>query len=375
MRAHHHGQRAVRQRGQDFFALRRFGAGGQHRHGYLEFFQDFLKGQVMLLGQNFRRGHERALIAVFRRQQHGRQRHQRFARAHVALQKPVHGAGGLQIGKDFINHFFLAVCKIKTQVFPKRRQQMFFDLIGVIFGGNVLLGALDAPGRGQQQKLFIGQPRPRVFQFGQAVWKVYRMQRLCAAQEFTLFGQGRRQYIRLAFRFCRRQGLMHILAHLLIGQAFGQPVYGRNAPRLPRAGRVGGRIILFHIYFIVKKIVAVFPPADDPYFGVHFKIFFKLGKRVKTEVAKRPPFKPGAFYLIVLRVAEKRLENQYRARRHRLRTQHTAFKHHQRRRVQPRIGGAFPPVLVGARVIMQQILDGKNFQPFKQFGLGRPDAF
>ena len=94
---------------------------------------------------------------------------------------------------------------------------MFFDLIGVIFGGNVLLGALDAPGRGQQQKLFIGQPRPRVFQFGQAAWKVYRVQCLRTAQKLALFGQGRRQYIRLAFRFCRRQGLMHILAHLLVG--------------------------------------------------------------------------------------------------------------------------------------------------------------
>ena len=44
----------------------------------------------VLFGENFSRDHQRGLITVLQRRQHGDQRHDRFAAADVALQQTIH---------------------------------------------------------------------------------------------------------------------------------------------------------------------------------------------------------------------------------------------------------------------------------------------
>ena len=76
----------------------------------------------MLFRQNFRRGHEHSLVAVFHSQQHGAKRYHRFAGTDIPLQQAVHRTRGTQVVKNFVDNFLLAVCKSKPKVFPKRRQ-------------------------------------------------------------------------------------------------------------------------------------------------------------------------------------------------------------------------------------------------------------
>ena len=52
-----------------------------------------LHGLPVLPGQNFRRGHQGALVAALRGQQHGPHGHGGLAAAHVPLHHPGHGVG------------------------------------------------------------------------------------------------------------------------------------------------------------------------------------------------------------------------------------------------------------------------------------------
>ena len=59
------------------------------------------RGQKMLRGENLRGRHERGLVAVFHGDEHGLERDDRFARAHIALQQAAHGAGLAHVADDF----------------------------------------------------------------------------------------------------------------------------------------------------------------------------------------------------------------------------------------------------------------------------------
>ena len=61
----------------------------------------------MLPGQNLGRGHQRRLVAVGNRQQHGIHGHDRLAAAHVALQQPMHGMRPGHVGRDFGDRLLL----------------------------------------------------------------------------------------------------------------------------------------------------------------------------------------------------------------------------------------------------------------------------
>ena len=56
--------------------------------------------QAVLLGQHLGRGHERALVAALDGHEQGGDGHQRLARAHVALEQPVHGVDAGQVAGD-----------------------------------------------------------------------------------------------------------------------------------------------------------------------------------------------------------------------------------------------------------------------------------
>ena len=73
--------------------------------------------EVMLGGQNFGRCHHAGLEAVVDGYQHAKQRHQRFATAHVALQQPVHLMAALHVIANLFHHPFLRIGQRKGEPF------------------------------------------------------------------------------------------------------------------------------------------------------------------------------------------------------------------------------------------------------------------
>ena len=65
-------------------------------------FQDLASGKVMLLRQNFRRSHQRDLVAVFNGDDRGLKRDNRLPRSHIALQQPPHRRRRLHVGGNFL---------------------------------------------------------------------------------------------------------------------------------------------------------------------------------------------------------------------------------------------------------------------------------
>ena len=71
---------------------------------------------VVLFGQNLGRRHDARLKTIVERQQAGERGHHRFARAHIALQQPVHLSATAQVAVDFAHHSFLCFRECKGNV-------------------------------------------------------------------------------------------------------------------------------------------------------------------------------------------------------------------------------------------------------------------
>ncbi len=81
---------------------------------------------VVLLGEDFGRRHERDLEAVLHRDQGGHERDDRLARADVALEQPVHRLRAFHVADDFGNHLLLIAGQLERQHAPRR----LADLVG-----------------------------------------------------------------------------------------------------------------------------------------------------------------------------------------------------------------------------------------------------
>ena len=107
MRAHQHVDIATRQRrqfGGPFFALV---APRQDFDHNARVFRQGLKAFEMLPRKDFRRRHHDALPSSLDRDQQRHEGHQRFARAYIPLQKPVHPLRRGQISGDILHRAFL----------------------------------------------------------------------------------------------------------------------------------------------------------------------------------------------------------------------------------------------------------------------------
>ena len=71
---------------------------------------------VVLFGQDLGRRHDARLKTIVERQQAGERGHHRFARAHIALQQPVHLSATAQVAVDFAHHTFLCFREGKGNV-------------------------------------------------------------------------------------------------------------------------------------------------------------------------------------------------------------------------------------------------------------------
>ena len=69
----------------------------------------------VLFGEDLSRRHQRALIAILHCGQHGYERDDRLAAAHVALQQTVHWRVGLQVAEDLFDDATLRVGELERQ--------------------------------------------------------------------------------------------------------------------------------------------------------------------------------------------------------------------------------------------------------------------
>ena len=97
------------------FFLRRFHSADQQFHAVARAREYFSRGQKMLHGQNFRRRHQRGLIAVFDDDGRRFKRDDRFAAAHVALQQAIHRHAAFQVRRDFPERPLLRVGGLERQ--------------------------------------------------------------------------------------------------------------------------------------------------------------------------------------------------------------------------------------------------------------------
>ena len=88
---------------------------------------------VMLLGEDLGRRHERDLEAVLHRHQGGHQRNDCLAGADVPLEQPVHRDRPLHVFHDFRNHLLLIAGQFERKHPPRR----FADRIGDYYGARL----------------------------------------------------------------------------------------------------------------------------------------------------------------------------------------------------------------------------------------------
>jgi hypothetical protein len=95
------------QPGQGSRRLRSLPPGGEQVHAPGGPGQEPAEGEEVLLGEDLGWSHEGRLAAVLRGHDHGQERHQGLARAHVALDQAVHGVRSLQVVGDLLEHALL----------------------------------------------------------------------------------------------------------------------------------------------------------------------------------------------------------------------------------------------------------------------------
>ena len=80
----------------------------------------------MLRGQNFRRRHQRHLVAVFDHDRGRLERHDRFPAAHVAFQQAVHRKRLFEVAGNFRQHALLRGRRLERQNPLQRLAHSFF---------------------------------------------------------------------------------------------------------------------------------------------------------------------------------------------------------------------------------------------------------
>ena len=133
---------------------------GQQDDAVAGSFENLAGGKIMLLRQNFSRRHQRDLVAVFNGDDCGLEGHDRFARSHIALQQPPHGARRLHVGGDFFQHALLGRRRMKRQYLLNRLANGIVKLERDS-GLRLLLAALEFQSKLDEKKLIEDQPDVR----------------------------------------------------------------------------------------------------------------------------------------------------------------------------------------------------------------------
>ena len=115
VRAHHQPRLARGNQRQHRAPLFGFLGAGQPGGGHAQWLQPAQQLAKVLFGQDFGGCHQRALPTRVDAQRRRQRRHHGFARAHIALQKPVHGLVQPQVRADLKYHPLLRACQRKGQ--------------------------------------------------------------------------------------------------------------------------------------------------------------------------------------------------------------------------------------------------------------------
>ena len=104
------------QRGEDGFPVGRLGTTREQTHLYGKSFEEAGDRGMMLLREDLRRGHQRALETVIQRDEHAQQADQRFPTAHIALHQAVHLVATAHVLADLLHHALLCTGELEGKM-------------------------------------------------------------------------------------------------------------------------------------------------------------------------------------------------------------------------------------------------------------------
>ena len=152
----------------------------------------------VLLGQDFRRGHDGRLVAIVLCQQCGEQRHHRLAAPHVPLKQAVHVPSRVEVASDFTKHALLSIGQLKRQPFVVKRVERVTHFLKPNTG-QVLRDGLFVLQQSQLEQKQLLEPKSGLglFRFDRSGGLMHLAQRLSASHQLHLaqhpFWQGLRQ--------------------------------------------------------------------------------------------------------------------------------------------------------------------------------------
>jgi hypothetical protein len=132
----------------------------------------------VLLGQDLGGGHQRRLVAVLHRAQHGEERHHRLPRAHVALQQPVHPPRRGHVLADLLQHLLLRAGEREGEAPVEGLHQEVLALEGDPRARRHGAVAGERVQELQEEELLERQPPPPLLRLGERRGAVHVVQRL-----------------------------------------------------------------------------------------------------------------------------------------------------------------------------------------------------
>ena len=200
--------------------LRGSSGAGQQQHAHAERPEQLRERPRVLLGQNFRGGHEGGLPAVPDGAEARGSCDHRLAAADIALHEPVHHMAGGQILQDLVDRALLRAGQTEGQ----RGIKALHAVRRIRLGRQLRPGrAQDGQARGEDEKLLKDQPLARPLQRGPIGRLVDRRIGLGHAAKIIfpphLFRQDLRQQLRR-----ERERLLHALGHQAVGKSRRQRI-------------------------------------------------------------------------------------------------------------------------------------------------------
>lgn len=307
----------------------------------------------MLLGQNFRRRHERRLLPVFDRAEAGRRRDHRLAAADIALHEPVHHMAGGQIAQDLVN-----CAALRTRQPEGQRAEKRVHASGVIRDGMHIRSrrAKDGQTRRENEKFLKDEPLPRPLQRVPALRRMDRRIRLRHAAQAVLLPHRLRQKLRQRAR--RRKRLPDAGAERPVGQPRRQRVH-RQQPVRNGAGPahlLKGRIRHLHPVLQQRPVKIIALPVMQLGFDI------RLVKVVQRQLACLVRDGEVRHIAALSDPPQDRLRDDQR------------LKARRDPRLQLRDLDRIRPVLIIARKIGQQIIERENPKPLQSRRPRRPNA-
>ncbi len=198
---------------------------------------------VVLLREDFGRGHQRSLVTVSYRDKHRRERNGGFAGAHVALNQAVHADGFRHIRGDLFDYALLRAGKLERQDFLELLVEISRNLESYASARSLDPALSHRKRKLQQEKLLEDEPLPRCFHRLDTLGEVdVAHSDLCVHQVQSI-----PHFLRQVFldqRAVGLQGICHDPAQGVLEKPFGQRIDWHHAAAGKRIGVLGVQLPL-----------------------------------------------------------------------------------------------------------------------------------